>query len=246
MPSTRHRGQRIHYTVDGEGPLVVLQHGMLMDASSWRESGLVAALSDAYCVACIDSLGHGESDKPVDATLYGQAQRASDIVAVIDDLGYDRAHLVGHSMGAWMAVGVARYHPRRLASLILGGWDPLGGLPPGPRGPITFDHLIRFASVVAPELMKSVTPQSEPGLRACFGAMDELQGAGRALRARDFPLMLWCGREEVLHAPMQALAITEGMPFLSTAGDHVAAMLRPDAAALQGIRGFLDAARPRR
>ena len=58
--------------------------------------------------------------------------------------------------------------------------------------------------------------------------------------------MLWCGREEVLHAPMQALAIAEGMPFLSTAGDHVAAMLRPDAAALQGIRGFLDAARPRR
>jgi pimeloyl-ACP methyl ester carboxylesterase len=245
MPFTRHRGQRIHYTVDGAGPLVVLQHGMLMDASSWRESGIVDALSDAYCVAAIDSLGHGLSDKPVDATLYDQAQRAGDIVAVIDDLGCDRAHLVGHSMGAWMAVGVAKYHPRRLASLILGGWDPLGGLPLGPRGPITFDHLIRFASVVAPELVQSVTPQSEPGLRACFAAMDDLQGAGQALRTRAFPLMLWCGRDEVLHAPMQALAIAEGVPFLSSAGDHIAAMLHPDKAARQGIRGFIDAARGR-
>jgi len=39
MPYVTHRGQRIHYTVEGEGPLVVLQHGLFMDSESWRATG---------------------------------------------------------------------------------------------------------------------------------------------------------------------------------------------------------------
>ena len=99
------------------GPLVVLQHGLLMDAASWTQSGIVDALTDGFRVACVDSLGHGFSDKPSDPELYGQEQRAGDIVAVIDDLGYDRAHLVGTPWGM-ACVGVARHHPERLSSLV--------------------------------------------------------------------------------------------------------------------------------
>ncbi len=245
MPFTSHRGQRIHYTVDGAGPLVVLQHGLLMDAASWQQSGLVEALCDRFCVACIDSLGHGLSDKPSEVGLYGQEQRAGDIVAVIDDLGYDQVHLIGYSMGAWISVGMAKYHPRRLSSLILGGWDPIGGLPPGPRGPLTFDKFMMFAMVAAPELVNRVTPEAEPALRACFAAFDELQGAGAALRAPAFPVMMWSGQEDGLHDTVQAFAAAEAMPFLSTPGDHVAAVLQPDAATLGRIRGFIDGAAAR-
>src|SRR5437762_5571695 len=39
MPFVVRRGHRIHYTVEGEGPLIVLQHGMLMDASVWKQGG---------------------------------------------------------------------------------------------------------------------------------------------------------------------------------------------------------------
>ena len=88
MPFAINRGQHIHYTVEGSGPLVVLQHGLLMGASSWRDSGFVGTLADRFCVACIDSLGHGFSDKPSDPELYGEQQRAGDIVAVIDALGH--------------------------------------------------------------------------------------------------------------------------------------------------------------
>src|SRR3954471_6279557 len=87
MPFASHRGQRIHYTVEGSGPLVVLQHGLFMDATSWKANGIVDALKDRHTVVCVDSLGHGLSDKPVDARLYDQDQRAGDLAAVIDDLG---------------------------------------------------------------------------------------------------------------------------------------------------------------
>src|SRR3954451_12425364 len=127
MPFVKHRGQRIHYAIEGEGPLIVLQHGLLMNGECWKQGGIVGALADRYRVVCVDSLGHGGSDKPSDTALYDQAQRAGDIVAVLDDLGCERAHLVGHSMGAWLAVGVAKHHPQRLSSLVLGGWDFVNG-----------------------------------------------------------------------------------------------------------------------
>jgi len=121
MPFAVHRGQRIHYTVEGAGPLVVLQHGLLMSATDWPRTGIVDALKPAYTVACVDSLGHGHSDKPPDPAFYGQDQRAGDIVAVIDHLGCARAHVIGHSMGGWLAVGMAKHHRDRLLSLVVGG-----------------------------------------------------------------------------------------------------------------------------
>src|SRR3978361_1207636 len=95
-PFAMHRGRPIHSTIEGTGPLVILQHGILLSAESWKQSGIVDALTDDYRVACIDSLGHGLSDKPSDRTLYGQAQRSGDIVAVLDAIGDERAHLIGH------------------------------------------------------------------------------------------------------------------------------------------------------
>jgi pimeloyl-ACP methyl ester carboxylesterase len=240
MPFASNRAQRIHYTVDGSGPLVVLQHGLLMDVECWKQSGIVDALSDGFRVACVDSLGHGLSDKPSDPELCGQEQRAGDIVAVIDDLGYDRAHLIGYSMGGWLAVGVAKHHPKRLASLVLGGWDPVNGLPPGPKGPLSFDFFMRFAKRTTPALVQWVTPEFEPGVRACFETLSQLQGARDAVLTADFPVMIWEGQGDPGHDPMRAFATANGLPFLSTSGDHVAAVLRPSSETVTGIRAFLE------
>jgi len=163
--------------VEGTEPLVVLQHGILMSAETWKRAGIVDALTDKFCVACVDSLGHGLSDKPSDPDLYAQDQRSGDIVEVIDDLGQARGHLVGHSMGAWLSVGVAKHHPERLSSLVLGGWDVVNGLPPGSKGPIRFDSFMAFARRTAPALAEWVTPEYEPGVRACFAALGQLDGA---------------------------------------------------------------------
>ena len=244
MPFVTNRGQQIHYTVEGEGPLVVFQHGLLSSARSWKEYGFVGALKEKYRVACVDSLGHGLSDKPSDPKLYGQRQRSEDIVAVIDDLKYDHANLVGYSMGGWMSVGVAKYHPKRLSSLVVGGWNVVTGKeairPPGSDGPLSFDSLLKAAGAVAPELVAWVTPDVVPGLRACWDALEQLEGAPDAVLTAGVPVLLWNGRDDPYHDPMKAFAADNKLPFLSTGGNHIEAVVVYGAESAQGIRAFLE------
>lgn len=244
MPFTTHRGQRIHYTVEGNGPLVVFQHGLFSNCSSWKQNGFVGALADRYRVACVDSLGHGDSDKPKDAALYTQAQRAADLVAVIDALGAERAHVVGYSMGGWLSTGVARFHRERLASLIIGGWDCVHGTasftPPGTKEPIAFDTLIGGARAAAPALVAWMTTDVEPGLRACWDALQDMHGSSAAVLGAGAPVMLWSGRDDPYHSHMSAFAQANGLPMLSVPGDHLTAMTQHGAEAARGLRSFLD------
>ena len=174
MPFVEHRGQRIHFTDDGAGPLVVLQHGYLSSADDWRRVGFVDRLTDAFRVVCVDSLAHGESDKPTDPSVYALDQRAGDVVAVLDAVGEERMHLLGYSMGGWIAGGVARHHPERLASLTIAGWDCVDG----PNNvaatlgvEITADLLIATARATAPDLIVWVTPDIEEAVRVCGDAL---------------------------------------------------------------------------
>jgi len=240
MPFAVHRGRRIHYTVEGEGQLVVLQHGMLMDGRAWKQAGFVGALSERYRVTCIDSLGHGLSDKPSDPDRYHQEPRSGDIVAVIDDLNCERAHLVGHSMGAWLSVGVAKYHPKRLASLILGGWDVVNGLPPTSRGPLQFDAFMKFARLTAPHLTRRVTAESEPAVRDCCDARAEVDGAGKAVADAGVPVMIWEGEGEPGHDQRKAFADASGIRVLSTGGDHPGMVFAHGKQSAAGIRAFVD------
>jgi pimeloyl-ACP methyl ester carboxylesterase len=242
MPFAIHRGQRIHYTIDGRGPLVVLQHGLLLDGDSWRQSGIAQGLAQNYRVACVDSLGHGHSDKPVDPALYGQEQRSGDIVAVLDHLGDERAHVIGHSMGGWLAVGVAKYHPNRVSSLVVAGWDLVSGLPAGRKGPIRFDAFMDFARKTAPQLVGWVTSAVEPGVRACFEALYQLQDAQRAVLDLERPVMLWNGRDDPAHNAMQTFAGRHGLKYLSTEGDHLGMLFRHGAEGGRGLHAFLRSA----
>ena len=241
---TQH-GQRIHYTVAGAGtdPLVVLQHGFLSNARSWTDSGVVDALLGRYRVACVDSLGHGESDKPADPARYALAERAADLIAVIDALDVQRAHVVGYSMGGWIASGVALYCPTRLSSLVVGGWDVLKGTAAAraPDSPaLSFEQLLRGARSAAPDLVDWVTPEVEPGLRACWTALDQLAGTGPALLTGTFPVLLWNGRDDPYHDPMQVFAAANGLQFLSATGDHTGVRRQHAAESARGLRAFLD------
>src|SRR4051812_32052157 len=99
MPAAISRDLRIHYQVEGNGPPLVLFHGLTGSGERWRDTGYVGGLSDHFQLVLIDAPGHGLSDKPHDPAAYGRRQQAANVVAVLDDLGIDAAHFWGHSMG---------------------------------------------------------------------------------------------------------------------------------------------------
>lgn len=243
MPYVTNRGERIHYSVDGTGPLVVLQHGFLSDSQSWKAAGFVDALADRFQVACVDSLGHGQSDKPADPDLYVQEQRAGDLVAVIDDLGCERAHVIGYSMGGWITVGVAKHHPKRLASLTVAGWDVVNGAatarPVGFEGELTFGAVLGGLRASAPMLVEWVTPDVEPGLRACWNELGNLDASEQAVLAAGVPTLFWIGKDDPYHDPMEEFAAVHQIEFLTTPGDHLTAILLHGAEAAGGLRTFL-------
>lgn len=117
-------GLRVHYEIEGEGEPLVLYHGLTGSGERWRDTGYVAGLADAYQLVLIDARGHGRSDKPHERFSYGRLRQASDVVAVLDDLGIDRARFWGHSMGGDVALTLGRHHPDRVGPLVVTGYSP--------------------------------------------------------------------------------------------------------------------------
>lgn len=79
--------------------------------------------------------GHGRSERPTDASLFRVPALVGDVEAVVDALDLDRIVLVGHSMGASIALEYAAQHPDRVAGLVLvdGARHREGDLAPGDR-----------------------------------------------------------------------------------------------------------------
>jgi pimeloyl-ACP methyl ester carboxylesterase len=111
-------GLRIRYEVHGprHGAPVLLVQGLGTDSRGWvfQRRALTRA---GHRVVTVDNRGVGRSDKPLDG--YDLERMALDCVEVLDDVGIERAHVVGASMGGVIAQIMAVRHPDRLASLVL-------------------------------------------------------------------------------------------------------------------------------
>lgn len=124
MPFADNQGVRIHYETEGYGTPVVLQYGQYFPLDIWYEHHYVRAMKDDCRLILVDARGHGDSDKPHDPAAYQMERMVSDIVAVLDALGLEKAHYMGYSSGGTLGFALARYAPERCASLLLGGTHP--------------------------------------------------------------------------------------------------------------------------
>lgn len=115
--TTERIGPAPHISVDhaGEGPLVVLLHGIGGNKRNWHDN--LPALSEVCHAVAWDARGYGESDDYDGALDFHDY--ADDLVRVIDHFGADRAHIVGLSMGGRIAMDFAERYPERLATLTL-------------------------------------------------------------------------------------------------------------------------------
>ena len=110
-------GVRIHYATLGSGPLVVLIHGFPDFWYLWRHQ--MEALSTDYQVVAIDQRGYNRSDKPKGVEQYAVALLAADVAAVVRHFGRDRATIVGHDWGGFVAWHVAMTYPELTDNLII-------------------------------------------------------------------------------------------------------------------------------
>lgn len=126
MPIATVGRYELNYVDEGQGPPVVLIHGLAGDLSAWRPQ--IAALRERHRVIAFDNRGAGGStqiDEPISTT-----DLARDTISLMEQLGISRAHVIGRSMGGAIAQIIALERPDLVASLVLcasfAKLDPLG------------------------------------------------------------------------------------------------------------------------
>lgn len=120
MPKLETDGVTLHYQQlgqqSGAGPDLVLIHGLGANLAFWY-LGIAAKLAENYRVIIYDLRGHGESSMP--PAGYTLPDMAQDLQHLLQYLGVKRAHLVGHSFGARVALCYTMLHPQQVETLTL-------------------------------------------------------------------------------------------------------------------------------
>ena len=112
-------GIQLYYEEAGSGPPVVFVHEYAADHRTWKPQMRHFARSHR-CVT-FSQRGYPPSDIPNDPDKYLQDRFRDDVVAVMDALKIDKAHIVGHSMGAVTALHVGIRYPERCVSVVAAG-----------------------------------------------------------------------------------------------------------------------------
>lgn len=115
MPKVKVNDIKINYEVEGEGEPLVLIHGLSGSTIEWFFQ--IPELSKHYKVIAYDIRGHGQTDKPKQE--YSIKLFADDLKGLLDKLGVERAHIIGHSMGGMVAQQFALDYPDKVKSLVL-------------------------------------------------------------------------------------------------------------------------------
>ena len=115
-------GHDVAYRRAGEGPVVLLVHGMAGSSVTWNH--VMPRLAKQFTVVAPDLLGHGESAKP--RGEYSLGAHADILRDLLNALGYDRATFVGQSFGGGIVMQLAYQFPERCERLVLVNSGGLG------------------------------------------------------------------------------------------------------------------------
>jgi pimeloyl-ACP methyl ester carboxylesterase len=177
-------GHRVIYRTAGEGPAVLLIHGMINSSRHWEDVAL--RLADSYRIIAPDLIGHGDSATPRgDYSLGAHAASIRDLLATI---GVERATVVGHSLGGGVAMQFFYQFPQRTERLALVSSGGLGQ---------DVSPLLRAAALPGAAALLRVAAQprlvdalDSAGARLCAGGRSKgvyLQAIARALRPLQQP-----------------------------------------------------------
>ena len=115
MSIAKTNGIDLYYELHGSGQPLVLIPGLGYDGWMWHR--MIPGLAEHFQVISIDNRGSGQSAKPPGP--YSATLLAADVVGLLDNFGLPRAHILGHSMGGFIAQALALDYPERVDKLIL-------------------------------------------------------------------------------------------------------------------------------
>ncbi len=164
-------GIELHYTVEGEGPWLVMSHSLACNGRMWDPQ--LPVLARRFKVLRFDTRGHGQSEAPAGA--YTLEALADDVKGMLDALGIRAAHWVGLSMGGMIGQTFALKYPGVLQSLVLA--DTTSRYPPE-AAPIWAER-IRVAE------SQGMEPLVQPTLERWFTAAYRASHAAEVARIAD-------------------------------------------------------------
>ena len=204
MATVQVTGKRAYYHDGGvawreEVPFVVFLHGAGMDHTLWQQQSRALA-HHGFNVAAVDLPGHGRSEDVEDPSAIASiADYAAWLAAFLSAAGIARAALVGHSMGAPIALTLAAHEPDRVAALVLVG--------AGLQMKVSQD-LLRDTGENMPRAVGFITAYAHGRPSHLGGAPTPgnwLLGSASAL--------VGASSSEVLHRDFQVCAIWDGAPL---------------------------------
>ena len=252
-------GIEINYTIEGQGPWVVMSHSLACDQSMWDEQA--QRLKAHYRVLRFDTRGHGASDAPEGA--YSLDMFCDDLLGLLDGLSVSAPHFIGLSMGGMIGMTFTLKHPKRFRSLVL--CDTSSRIPPE-AGPI-WEGRIKIAAeqglepLVEPTLQRWFTEpfyqSNKPmmtrvgqmirntrpsGYIGCCKAIPKINVTDQ-LGAISCPVQIVVGEQDVGTPVAMSRAIHDAIPgselVVIPSASHLSNLEQP-AAFNRAIAGFLD------
>ncbi|MBV8431353.1 MAG: alpha/beta fold hydrolase [Solirubrobacterales bacterium] len=191
-------GQRLAYTVHGEGPPTILTPGLLL--SQKMQTPLARSLAKrGNRVITLDPLGHGASDRPRQMWRYSIPEFAKQVLALLDHLELEQAVVGGTSLGANISLELGALAPRRLRGMIV-------------EMPV-LDHAIPACAVAFTPLLFALTV-GEP-------VMNVVARAVRVLPRSRAPFLIELSLDSLAQEPGPSGAVLQGILFGRTAPDHL-------------------------
>jgi 3-oxoadipate enol-lactonase len=230
MPHVTHAGARIWWEEHGEGDPLLLIMGLGATLQWWNR--LTPSLTPRYRTILFDNRGVGKSDVPPGP--YSIPLMADDAVAVLDAAGVTSAHVVGLSMGGYIAQELVLRHPGRVRSLVLGctscgGRDAVRAAPEiasamaarakVPREdamwgmvPYTFDASTPRDAVAEDLAMRLRSPVTNDGYFAQFDAIRAWPGSHDRLSRIAAPTLVVHGETDQLVPPENGRILARAIP----------------------------------
>jgi pimeloyl-ACP methyl ester carboxylesterase len=245
-------GSRVYFEDDAGGGAAVVLHGGILDSvASVRVSHVAQALvrlrAEFRCIY-VDHRGVGQSDKPHDAAAYAMPLRVADAVAVLDELGIERAHFIGNSWGGRLGFGIGEHARERVLSLVLGGQQPYAIDPDGPLARVVAEALVAsrregiaafvqaleaFSGIRFPDTLRARYLDNDPAaIEAAWSAAVAEGAISEDLRAWRVRCLIYIGAGDVDfydQARRAAHEISNAEFFSLEALDHLGAHLRNEA-----------------